>query len=379
MKIRFLISLMICLLLAAGVCGAEEIAATVNGRPVTEEALQERLQTSQIVNTYATAEMTQEEKDEIARVAREAALQVLIREEALLDEAEKRGFGSDSPEVRAEADSLYEQMIASAEAYVLASYPNLSGEELAVQVDTLLGIAGGSRENYKALALRSAALSALDAALMEELQNPSEAEIQAYYDTLYAEQKAQFDMDHNSFEAAMLQEKLVVYRPVDLKMIQKAEFLFEQEALALIRQTAAINVDMADEMRADQHRLLLPSVEKVHQELINGSRSFAEVLEGLKPGSSQKYNYFNEASSRFNDDYYSRAAAFENVGEISTIYEMTTGFAILYYAGDVPDCEKVPLEEVREQICSIIVSENSAEALQTAKDQIVAAAEIVIQ
>ena len=378
MKIRFLILFSVCLIFFTGFCGAEEIAAYVNERPIYEAALQERLQTSQIVNTYATSEMSQKEKDEIARIAREAALQVLIQEEALLDEAEKRGLTLDFPKIKSYADELYNQMIASAEAYVLSSYPELSGEELDAQVNTLLSISGGTRESYRAIADRSAILAALDDDLHAEFATPSAETVQTNYNELYAEQKTMFDSDHNSFEAAMLQGQIVVYRPTDLKLIQKAEFLFEKEALAIIRQTAAINPDMAEEMRADQHRLLLPAVEETYQSLISGEQSFGDLLEALKEGSSNTYNYFHEASTRFNEDYYSRAKAFENVGEISSIYQMTTGYAILYYAGDLPACEKVPLEDVEAQIREKIIAENSSLSLQQAKEAILASAEIVI-
>jgi len=44
-----------------------------NERPIYEEALQDRLQTSQIVNTYATADMTQEEKDDPSKLITPAA------------------------------------------------------------------------------------------------------------------------------------------------------------------------------------------------------------------------------------------------------------------------------------------------------------------
>jgi len=376
MKFKKAIIVFVCIVCLTSFGCAEEIVAYVNDRPITEAALQDRLQASNIINNYATAEMTQEEKDEVARLAREAALQILIEEEALLDEAENRGLSADAPKVKADADARYERMIASAEEYVKSSYPDLAGKELDAQVDELLRITGGTRESYYAIAQRRAVFSALDAALREELAAPAEEVILEHYEQLYLEQKELFDADHNSFEAAMLQKKIVVYRPTDLKMIKKAEFLFDSGALALIRQTAAINTDMAAEMRADQHRQMLPKVEAAHQALLAGEKTFEEVLEELKPGSSANVNYFHPNSTRFNEDYYSRANAFATVGEISSIYEMTTGYAILYYAGDMPACEKVPLEEVRDAIAAQIASESSVASLEEAKASIVSSADI---
>ena len=62
----------------------------------------------------------------------------------------------------------------------------------------------------------------------------------AIVDYIYEQQKATFDADENAFEAAMLSGEIVVHRPVALKLIQKAEFLFDSGASALIRQTAAV-------------------------------------------------------------------------------------------------------------------------------------------
>lgn len=378
MKCKTFLLIFLCLICLSGFCSAEEIAAYVNERPITEEEVQERLQTSNMINNYATADMTQEQKDEIARLACEAVLQMLIEEEALMDEAEKRGLSAENETIKADADARYERMIQSAESYVLSSYPNLSGEELDAQVDELLRITGASQENYREIANRSAVLAALDQSLTLKLSSPDRNAIQTRYDQLYAEQKALFDSDHNSFEAAMLQKQIVVYRPKPLKLIKKAEFVFEQEALDLIRQTAAINPSLAAEMRADQHRQLLLKVETEYNAVVNGEKTFDELLEELNAGSSENVNYFHPDSTRFNADYYARADAFKNVGEISSIYEMTTGYAILYYDGELPSCERVPLEEVSEAISAMLVAENSEAALDEAKANIIAAADVRI-
>ena len=47
------------------------------------------------------------------------------------------------------------------------------------------------------------------------------------------------------------------------------------------------------------------------------------------PGSSGKVNYFHPESTRFSADYYTRADAFSEIGEISTAYIIANGYAVL--------------------------------------------------
>jgi len=300
----------------------------------------------------------------------------LVSERALLQEAEKRGLTMDNAVVQAVADQQYQETIASVEKYVLSTYPGLEGAELEAQVQSVLASSGNSLENYRALAERSAMLAVLDAELLAETKAVDEEAVQAYYDALYEEQKELFARDQNAFEAALLQKQVVVHRPVALKMIQKAEFLFEDGAFALISQMATMNPQKAEDMREDQYGKIEAKVEEARQQVLSGKTTFAEVMEGCKEGSSAAVNYFHENSTRFNEDYYSRAAAFEKAGEISTAYRMPNGYAVLYYAGDLPACEKVPVEEVRDFILEELGEEMRMESLKEARTQIVTSVQI---
>lgn len=50
----------------------------------------------------------------------------------------------------------------------------------------------------------------------------------------------------------------------------------------------------------------------------------------------------------------------------------------MYYDGELPSCERVPLEEVSEAISAMLVAENSEAALDEAKANIIAAADVRI-
>lgn len=367
----------LCLLPAAR-AQSSKIAAYVNGRPILESQLEERLKNTRLLNALASENLTEEQLREREESARREALDALTTEEALLEEAEKRGLTLEQDVIRADADQRYEQMIAMVESYVLSAYSSLEGEALAQQVDALLAASGASRELYREAAQRNAMLAALDEALVKELPAPDEETIAARYETIYVQQKATFDADENAFEAAMLSGEIVVHRPVALKLIQKAEFLFDSGASALIRQTAAVSEEAAAEMRDDQYRKLDVRLEAAQEALASGEKTFADIMEECKAGSSQTVNYFHESSTRFNEDYYQRAAAFEEVGEVSTAYAMTNGYALLYYAGNLPACERVPLEEVRDLIAEVLAQESRSEQLAQARAAIVEAAVIEV-
>ena len=138
-------------------------------------------------------------------------------------------------------------------------------------VDSLLESIGASREQYRRSAERSVLLDALDEALLAEAPQPDEADIQAFYDELYAEQKALFDEDENAFEAALLQDEIVVYRPVDLKLIQKASFMFDELAKSLIASASLTDAEEANAMMMDQylHGKLSPENEIRAEEFSN--------------------------------------------------------------------------------------------------------------
>ena len=367
----------LCLLPAAR-AQSSEIAAYVNDRPILESQLEERLKNTRLLNALASENLTEEQLREREESARREALDALTTEEALLEEAEKRGLTLEQDVIRADADQRYEQMIAMVESYVLSAYSSLEGEALAQQVDALLAASGASRELYREAAQRNAMLAALDEALVKELPAPDEETIAAHYETIYEQQKATFDADENAFEAAMLSGEIVVHRPVALKLIQKAEFLFDDGASSLIWQTAAVNEEAAQEMRNDQYQKLEAKVEAALEALDSGEKTFADIMEECKAGSSQTVNYFHESSTRFNEDYYQRAAAFEEVGEVSTAYAMTNGYALLYYAGNLPACERVPLEEVRDLIAEVLAQESRSEQLAQARAAIVEAAVIEV-
>ena len=372
-----IIALLLFLALLPGMvpAGAEEdgVVATVNGAAILESELRLRTAASSLMN--AQGQLSRQERDQREREARRAALDQLIQERALLQEAEKRSIRL-AGEVQADAQERYARMIAAVESYALSYYPSLTGAELDAQVDSLLAATGTGRDQYRASAQEAALLDALEEALCGEMPQPTQKELAQAYQELYARQKALFDQSENDFEAALLKGEMVVYRPRTVKLIQKAEFTFDPKAIALIRQTRAVSPADAEAMEKDQYLQLAAKVETVYEALLAGSRAFDDVLEEWEPGSSGKVNYFHPSSTRFGESYYSRADAFTQVGEISTAYVIPNGYAILRYAGDLEACQQVPLEQVQEALASQLLARRREAYLAQRKAEMVAGAEV---
>lgn len=368
---RILLLLFLVLAISTGAIAEEYIpAALVDGIPIPEVLLRVQLATAGLM-----AEAGGEDPSDAEAAARKAILDKLILEQACINDAERNGITL-MGEVLQDADQRHEKMIGQAESYVHLSYPNLTGPELDRQVDALLRVSGADRSVYRLLAERGALMSAYEAFLLSEMPLPGEDEIQAEYEALWQEQKLLFDTDENAFEAALLNGDTVVYRPVTLKKIQKAEFKFDKEVIRVLRNLRQINPEAAVGIEEEEYARLDETVLPVHEALTKGKLSFPDVLEDLRSGSSSQVNYFHESSTRFSEDYYTRAAAFAVPGEISSVYRIVNGYAILYYAGDLPACERVPAEEVREQIAASLLSGYRESWLEEKKQTVLSLSEI---
>ncbi len=375
LKKSVLFFVFILILLTLHTVSAEEdsVIAYVGGVPITRAMAEQRASSGTAIS--GASALSDEEKAAAREEAIRQALFSLIAEQACINEAERLGLDLDG-NTAAETERLYNRMIEAVESYVRISYPNLDRNAMDEQVDSLLKVLGSSRESYRETARRTALISALEAYWMNDYPLPSDAEVRTYYDELYSAQKELFDADENAFESAMLNREPVVYRPRDLKMIRKAEFLFSDEISTYLRQLRQLGVSNADQQIKDQYHMLADQVEPVYEAILSGEKSFTEVMEELDPGSSEKVNYFHPDSTRFSADYYDRANAFMEVGEISTAYIIANGYAVLEYFGDIPAGELSP-EEAADMIREVIKSEGSRDYLTARKQDLLDRTEIL--
>lgn len=375
LKKSFLFFVLILILLTLHTVSAEEdsVIAYVGGVPITRAMAEQRASSGTAIS--GASALSDEEKAAAREEAIKQALFSLIAEQACINEAERLGLDLDG-NTTAETERLYNRMIDAVESYVTMSYPNLDRNAMDEQVDSLLKVLGSSRESYRETARRTALISALEAYWMNDYPLPSDAEVRTNYDELYSAQKELFDADENAFESAMLNREPVVYRPRDLKMIRKAEFLFSDDISTYLRQLRQLGVSNADQQIMDQYHMLADQVEPVYEAILSGEKSFTEVMEELDPGSSEKVNYFHPESTRFSADYYDRANAFTEVGEISTAYIIANGYAVLEYFGDIPAGELSP-EEAADMIREVIKSEGSRDYLTAMKQDLLDRTEIL--
>ena len=367
-----MIFILILLSVRAVSCDDGNTLVYVDGVAVTREMADRRAAAGTAVSSASS--LSDDEKEAAWDEAFDRAVLALVAEQACLNEAERLGLDG-TEAVVLETERLYTRMIEGVESYVRVSYPNLDREEMDEQIDSLLKVIGESRKSYLETARRSATISALETYWMDRFPDPSDEEVIQYYDALYSEQKELFDADENEFESAMLNRKLVVYRPRDLKLIRKAEFLFPDEVAAFLRQARQLGVSNADKQIMDQYHALADEVEPIYEDLLSGKISFTEVMEDLKEGSSSQVNYFNPESTRFAADYYERADAFTKIGEISTAYIIPNGYAVLEYYGDIPAGSVTP-DEAAESIRALIREESSKVYLTKMKQDLLDRAEI---
>ena len=243
--IILIIFLILPVLTASAVRAQEDpAAARVGGVPIPESLVTRRMH---------SAGGTASSDDEAALAeTRRKTLLTLIAEQACINEAKRLGLDQ-AEETKAETERRYGKMIEAVESYVRSSYPNLDREAMDEQVDALLKVLGESRETYRETAERSALVSALENYWLSLYPEPSDEEVLDYYDELYSIQKERFDADENAFESAMLNGELVVYRPVDLKLIRKAEFLFSESVITFLRQARQLGVSNLD-AQVEAHR-----------------------------------------------------------------------------------------------------------------------------
>ena len=358
MKRLFLVALALWLTLqTACLASVDPVVAEVCGVKITRAQVEAEMTTVDVLYGFLGKRLTDDEIAAKKATARAEILGGLIEREILQHQMRARGIILAGGAQEA-ADQKYMAAIRAIEDYVLKTYPSLTGAELESQVDTMLKAAGETRTHLRDAASEVELTDALYESVYAECPAVTEAEIAAYYETLYEEQKQTFGASVNEYEAALLAGDIITTRPVDEKRIKKAEFRFDREIIALLAQMKLYGkAEDEQAMLDDQYALLSDKVEDIYESLLAGETSFDEVLEGIEPGSSKVVNYFSAESTRFPEAYRTRALEFQSVGEISTAYKIDNGYAVLYYAGDLPGCEKVPLPEVADQIAARLLED----------------------
>ena len=203
----------------------------------------------------------------------------------------------------------------------------------------------------------------------------TDAELQAAYDQLLAEQKEQFTQFPSDYSFTVMTGQPVVYNLEGYRRVKHILLTFDSSETAsqvseLTAQIAALNpetdLDRITELQA-QLDVLYADLESraaaIEQELAAGA-DFDELLskygqdEGMdyEPAKSQGYYISANSADLYSADFVEGCMMLESIGQISTPVRSTSGVHIIKYIGDVPSGE-VPLSDVRDALVSEVLSQ----------------------
>lgn len=322
------------------------VVAWVNGVFITMETVNTRIQAGSLSQSMFSEQPT----ESMLKRLRLATLEELIQEEVLIQQTDILGINLDDTDLEL-IDQRFHKILGDIYSYVQKHSPGSTDDEQSQYVDSLLSMAGLTKESLMDSLKRSTKIGKLKNMLANQVCQLDDETLTAAYEDLYHQQKTTYAGNPTLLEADLLANKPVIHRPYELKLIQKAEFSFDSLALQLMRNLKAVGDEKTiQEMREDQMAMLIPKIEQALMDLANGKISFSDLLESLVPGSGEKSNYYSENSPRFDTLYQQHANVLTDIGDISSPFPTNRGMAILHLAGILPAVDKVPLIEVQEAI-----------------------------
>ena len=215
----------------------------------------------------------------------------------------------------------------------------------------------------------------------------TDAELQAAYDQLLAEQKEQFTQYPSDYSFTIMTGQPVVYNLEGYRRVKHILLSFDSTETAsqvseLTAQIAALNPETdLDQITALQTQLdalyadLETRASAIEQELSDGA-DFDELIakygqdEGMdyEPAKSRGYYISSDSAQQYSADFVEGCMMLESVGQISTPIRSTSGVHIIKYIGDVTPGE-VPLSDVRDALASEVLAQKQDEYYSAQEDQ----------
>ena len=200
----------------------------------------------------------------------------------------------------------------------------------------------------------------------------SDEEVQAHYDALLADQKADFSATPEDFEYARTTGKAVVWRPEGYRAVRDILIPFENEADSYKAESLLNDLEMIDEdpdalqkAQAELDALFAPlekRAEEASRKLAEGA-SFADLMDEYgcsealaeEPLRSQGF-YITDTSYCNSLEYVQGAMMLEQPGQVSSPLRSRFGLHLVEYIGDVPAGE-VPFIEIEAAVRDDALSE----------------------
>lgn len=213
----------------------------------------------------------------------------------------------------------------------------------------------------------------------------TDEEVQAAYDALMAEQKADFAATPEDFEYAHQTGRAVVWRPEGYRAVRDILVPFESEEDAYKAESLLDDLEMIDEdpealqQAQDELNTLYAPLEKqaeeVQQKLADGA-DFADLMaeygcsEPLTEEPLRSEGFYVTDTSYVNSmEYVQGAMMLEQPGQVSSPLRSRYGVHLVEYIGDVASGE-VPLSEVEDAVRAEALAQKQAEYYAQQRQQL---------
>ena len=297
-------------------------------------------------------------------------LETLVTDKICYAKAEQMGLteltDADLAKITADAEAdLAEQLMFYA-AYVETE--GMSEAEAAAAVETFLATeAGVTLEGLIETRKADYWTEKLYAEITKDV-TVSDEELQAAYDSLLAEQKAQFTEYPLDYEFAIMSGMPIAYNLEGYRRVKHILLAFDdvavaEQAMQLTDEIAAL--DPATELEKigslqEQLKALYTDLDAQAEAILgelNGGADFDALIEkygmdegmDYEPTKSLGYSVSAASTAQFSTDFVEASMILEEVGSVSTPVHSVAGVHIIKYVGDVTPGE-VPMADIAEAL-----------------------------
>ena len=349
-----------------------------------------QLMSDEVIPAYndqlTTAIFAGHSADEVAESTLNAVMEQLAGDKIIAAQAKELGLtelsDADLEQINAQAAANYERQINDYLAFTGEGDRDAAVQQLTENGITLESITEQLKQNWWSQKFYDHTVK--DVTVTDE-------EIQARYDALLAEQKADFDATPENFEYAHLAGAAIVYRPADYRAVRDILIAFDSDADADRAAELMGRLDLIDgdeqalaEARAELDALFAPlekKAEEVQQKLADGA-AFADLMdeygtsEALKdePLRSEGF-YITDASYVNSVEFVEGSMVLEQPGQVSAPLRSEYGLHLVEYVADLTPGE-VPLEEVRDAVAADALKQKQAEYYDQQRKQLLETANV---
>lgn len=304
-------------------------------------------------------------EEEIAGTLLDTVLRYMVSDRILEQKAKEMGLyeltEADQKDIDAAAQAAYDEQLDFYRSFVNTA--GMTDEEAAGAVKSYL-------EQNEGVTLESLRVEIAQDWWTQKLYNEitrdvtvDEAQLQAAYDSLVAEQKESFEAYAQDYEFAQVNGETIVYNLPGYRAVRMLMFALEDaqsvEAVsALNEEIAGLNPETDAEeiarVQAEIDACYAPAQERAQAALaeLQAGADFEAMLdggddEGMRSTALRETGYYvSEASLLWPRTMIDAAMELQSSGDLSGIVRLDDGVCILEYVGEVSAGE-VPLEDVR--------------------------------